>query len=81
MTEKELHGYLLEKMPSNNKLVFRNSGLLKLPVEVIYQGGNSKARNPKIQNMLRMIGFGENVGSVSLKLSPHGMRPTGVNLN
>ena len=37
--------------------------LLKLPVETIYRGGNSKARNPKIQNMLRMIGFGENVGS------------------
>lgn len=47
----------------DDKLVFRNPGLLKLPVEVIYQGGNSKARNPKIQNMLRMIGFGENVGS------------------
>ena len=44
-------------------LCFRNPGLLKLPVETIYQGGNSKARNPKIQNMLRMIGFGENVGS------------------
>ena len=42
---------------------FRNPGLLKLPVEAIYRGGNSKARNPKIQNMLRMIGFGENVGS------------------
>jgi predicted HTH transcriptional regulator len=42
---------------------FRNPGLLKLPVETIYRGGNSKARNPKIQNMLRMIGFGENVGS------------------
>lgn len=25
--------------------------------------GNSKARNPKIQNMLRMIGFRENIGS------------------
>ena len=36
---------------------------MKLPVEAIYRGGNSKARNPKIQNMLRMIGFGENVGS------------------
>lgn len=30
---------------------------------MIYEGGNSKARNPKIQNMLRMIGYGENVGS------------------
>lgn len=47
----------------DNHLCFRNPGLLKLPVEAIYRGGNSKARNPKIQNMLRMIGFGENVGS------------------
>ena len=47
----------------DDRLCFRNPGLLKLPVETIYQGGNSKACNPKIQNMLRMIGFGENVGS------------------
>ena len=46
-----------------DKLCFRNPGLLKLPVEMIYEGGNSKARNPRIQNMLRMIGYGENVGS------------------
>ena len=26
-------------------------------------GGNSKARNPRIQNMLRMIGYGDNIGS------------------
>ena len=47
----------------DDRLCFRNPGLLKLPVETIYRGGNSKARNPKIQNMLRMIGFRENVGS------------------
>ena len=47
----------------DDKICFRNPGLLKLPIETIYRGGNSKARNPKIQNMLRMIGFGENVGS------------------
>ena len=47
----------------DDRLCFRNPGLLKLPEETIYRGGNSKARNPKIQNMLRMIGFGENVGS------------------
>ena len=47
----------------NDRLCFRNPGLLKLPIEDIYRGGNSKARNPKIQNMLRMIGFGENIGS------------------
>ena len=47
----------------DNKLCFRNPGLLRLPIETIFEGGNSKARNPKIQNMLRMVGFGENVGS------------------
>ena len=47
----------------DDKLFFRNPGLLKLPIEMIYEGGNSKARNPRIQNMLRMIGYGENVGS------------------
>ena len=47
----------------DDRLCFRNPGLLKLPIETIYRGGNFKARNPKIQNMLRMIGFGENVGS------------------
>ena len=26
-------------------------------------GGNSKARNPRIQNMMRMIGYGDNIGS------------------
>ena len=43
--------------------VFRNPGLLMLPLKEIYEGGVSKARNPKIQNMLRMIGYGENLGS------------------
>ena len=46
-----------------DKLCFRNPGPLKLPIEMIYEGGNSMARNPRIQNMLRMIGYGENVGS------------------
>ena len=31
--------------------------------EALKKDGISFARNPKIQNMLRMIGFGENVGS------------------
>ena len=34
-----------------------------LPLKNIYEGGVSKARNPKMQNMLRMIGYGENLGS------------------
>ncbi len=43
--------------------LFSNPGSLKLPVRRIYEGGNSKARNPRIQTMLRMIGYGDNVGS------------------
>ena len=40
-----------------------NPGILKLPVEDIYRGGNSKSRNPRMQTMLRMVGFGDNAGS------------------
>jgi predicted HTH transcriptional regulator len=47
----------------DDRLCFRNPGVLKLPISQIYEGGASKARNPRIQNMLRMIGFGENLGS------------------
>lgn len=43
--------------------VFSNPGSLKLPIADIYKGGNSKARNPHMQSMLRMLGFGENIGS------------------
>lgn len=42
---------------------FSNPGSLKLPVQVIYEGGHSVARNPRIQTMFRMIGFGDNIGS------------------
>ena len=37
-------------------------------MEGLLCGGNSKACNLKIQNMLRMIGCGENLGSVFLKI-------------
>lgn len=47
----------------NDCIVLTNPGLLKLPLAQIYAGGESKARNQRIQNMLRMIGFGENLGS------------------
>lgn len=43
--------------------LFSNPGNLKLPVRAIYEGGHSVARNPKIQNMFRMIGLGDNIGS------------------
>ena len=38
---------------------------LRLPIEQIFEGGVSYACNPKIQNMLRMVGYGENLGSGS----------------
>ncbi len=47
----------------DREFVFSNPGSLKLPIEDIMSGGNSKARNPRIQNMLRMIGYGDNIGS------------------
>ncbi len=40
-----------------------NPGVLKIPKEQIFRGGNSKARNPRMQSMLRMAGYGDNVGS------------------
>ena len=43
--------------------VLTNPGLLKIPIEQIYAGGESKARNQRMQNMFRMIGYGENLGS------------------
>ena len=47
----------------DDRFVLTNPGLLKLPIEQIYAGGESKSRNQRIQNMLRMIGYGENLGS------------------
>ena len=47
----------------DDRLCFHNPGLLRLPIEYIYEGDNSKARNPRIQTMLRMVGLGEDIGS------------------
>ena len=46
-----------------DRIELRNPGLLKLSREKIYKGRNSRSRNPKIQDMLRMIGYGDNIGS------------------
>ena len=54
---------VLKIIKEDNGFIFSNPGSLKLPIRRIYEGGNSKARNPKIQTMLRMIGYGDNVGS------------------
>ncbi|MDR0893507.1 MAG: putative DNA binding domain-containing protein, partial [Mediterranea sp.] len=58
-----LSGSVLRIEKYDDRICLRNPGTLKLPVSQIYEGGNSKARNPRMQNMLRMIGFGENLGS------------------
>ena len=58
-----LSGSILRIEKHNGCFCFRNPGTLKLPIAQIYEGGSSKARNPRIQNMLRMIGYGENLGS------------------
>jgi divergent AAA domain protein len=54
---------ILKVEKHDDRFVFSNPGSLKLPLVDIYKGGNSKARNPHIQSMLRMVGFGENIGS------------------
>lgn len=47
----------------DDKFVLTNPGLLKLPIQQIYASGESKARNQRMQAMLRMIGYGENLDS------------------
>ena len=47
----------------DNHFYFSNPGNLRLPVEKIYEGNHTAARNPKLQDMFRMIGYGENIGS------------------
>lgn len=54
---------ILKVIKYNDGFWFSNPGSLKLPTHVIYGGGHSVARNPKIQNMFRMIGLGDNIGS------------------
>ena len=54
---------LLRMGKYDDRIVLTNPGLLKLPLEQIYKGGESKARNQRMQNMFRMIGYGENLGS------------------
>ena len=54
---------VLKVIKYDDGFLFSNPGNLKLPVQAIYEGGHSVARNPKIQNMFRMIGLGDNIGS------------------
>ena len=54
---------VLKIIKKTNSFEFTNPGILKLPLEDIYRGGNSKSRNPHMQTMLRLVGFGDNAGS------------------
>ena len=47
----------------SDEFEFTNPGILKLPLEDLYRGSNSKSRNPHMQTMLRLVGFGDNAGS------------------
>lgn len=54
---------VLKIIKRENGFIFTNPGNLKLSVQSIYEGGHSVARNPRIQQMFRMIGLGDNIGS------------------
>lgn len=54
---------VLKIVKQDDGFLFSNPGGLKLSIPAIYEGGNSRARNPHIQTMLRMIGMGDNIGS------------------
>ena len=56
-------GGVLRIEKRDNSLFFSNPGSLKVSIDELYQGHISKARNPRIQNMMRMVGMGENIGS------------------
>ena len=54
---------VLKIVKRDNGFAFSNPGNLKLPVQDIYEGGHSIARNPRLETMFRMIGYGDNIGS------------------
>ncbi len=54
---------VLKVIKRSDAFEFTNPGILKLSLEDIYRGGNSKSRNPHMQTMLRLVGFGDNAGS------------------
>lgn len=54
---------VLKVVKKDTGFCFSNPGSLKLTVQSIYNGGHSVARNPRLQTMFRMIGYGDNIGS------------------
>ncbi|MTJ47337.1 RNA-binding domain-containing protein [Dolichospermum sp. UHCC 0259] len=43
--------------------LFRNPGIMRLPLEDALRGGNSDCRNRKLQKMFQFVGVGEQAGS------------------
>lgn len=51
-----------------DRIVMRNPGSLRISPERIYSGDFTQARNGTIQKMLRMLGYGDNIGSGFFKI-------------
>jgi len=52
---------LIEQYP--DRFVFRNPGLLRMPLNEVYSGGVSDCRNRALQKMFQMVGLSEQAGS------------------
>ncbi len=42
---------------------FYNPGRLRIPINILYEGGQTDPRNPTLQKMFQMLGLGEKAGS------------------
>lgn len=51
-----------------DNITIRNPGTLRISPERIYRGDYTQAPNSTLQKMLRMIGFGDNIGSGFTKI-------------
>lgn len=47
----------------SDRIIMRNPGNLRVGREKIYEGDFTHARNQAMQRMLRMVGYGDNIGS------------------
>lgn len=57
----DVYGLVIKRY--QNKLIFENPGVLRIPVEKAIQGGYSDPRNKVILKMFSLIGYGERAGS------------------
>ena len=57
-----IRGNILIKRISNG-FIMRNPGRMLISIEDFYEGSHSTCRNPLIQNMFSLLGYGEHAGS------------------